>query len=201
VSSPDSTNQTWCAGWLNNETFSPDNTNTALIVNSQLGKYAGSSYRIYHCPADASKSEGQKGIPRVRSYAMNCYVGQPLFPATPGFKTFKKIADMTSLGTANAFVFIDERAESINDGSFLVEMDGFDPAKPSPGNYLLGNYPGNTHAEKGVLGFADGHAEAHRWRDARTKPAPLPGGTLPLDVPSANNEDVAWIQTRTSLHE
>ncbi|MFM7215158.1 MAG: type II secretion system protein, partial [Verrucomicrobiota bacterium] len=57
------TNQTWCVGWLNNSSFTPDNTNVLFLLNSQLGKYAGSA-GVYKCPADLSLSKGKTGSPR-----------------------------------------------------------------------------------------------------------------------------------------
>src|SRR5512135_3748095 len=47
------TNQTWCAGWLEYASFTPDNTNWVGMMMSQLGKYSQSP-GIYRCPADRS---------------------------------------------------------------------------------------------------------------------------------------------------
>src|SRR5207244_848952 len=76
VRSPDATNNVWCAGWLNNEVATPDNTNSALITDAQVGKYAARSYQMYHCPSDVSKNQGTSGARRVRSYSANSYVGE-----------------------------------------------------------------------------------------------------------------------------
>jgi len=43
---------------------------------------------------------------------------------TPGFKVFKKVTDMTDPGPSKTFLLLDEREDSINDGSFLTLMDG-----------------------------------------------------------------------------
>ena len=48
------------------------------------------------------------------------------------------------------------------------------------------------------FGFADGHAEIHKWLDPRTMP---PMGILQLSeiISSPNNVDVAWLQLRGSV--
>src|SRR5262249_40953135 len=51
---------TWCAGWLVNNAFTPDNTNYTIMMNSQLGKYT-QTYHVYKCPADKSLSRGKTG--------------------------------------------------------------------------------------------------------------------------------------------
>jgi prepilin-type N-terminal cleavage/methylation domain-containing protein len=125
------TNQNWCGGWLD-FSASPQNTNFALLMQAQLGKYAQTP-AIYHCPADRSLSRGTTGLPRIRSISMNGYVGNPLSPGRPytsGYRNFKMIDDFTDPAPARAFVFIDEREDSINDGWFASSMTGYFPPRP-----------------------------------------------------------------------
>ena len=178
-------NATWCVGWLT--PFPPtasDNADTTLLRDSQLGSYSKST-AIYKCPSDKSVF--------VRSYAMNCYLGEaPLTPNTPGYIQFKKQGDLQGpgLSPANAFVFIDETSDGINDGAFLVSMAGYDPQ--SPGSYSLQEFPAWYHGGKATLTFADGHVDGRKWVDGRTmaKP-PVPGS-------SSGNLDVGWLQERSS---
>jgi len=77
-------------------------------------------------------------------------------------------------------------------------MDGFNPS--SPGNRTITDYPGNYHNGAGGLNFCDGHAEVHKWLDARTTP-PLRKDTHLSQLPprpSPNNSDVFWIQQRST---
>src|SRR6266581_8256358 len=55
-------NDCWCTGWLDFTGGQPAgaDTNTALILNSQLGKYSHAP-GIYKCPADRSLSRGKTG--------------------------------------------------------------------------------------------------------------------------------------------
>src|SRR6266478_8891951 len=39
---------------------------------------------------------------------------------------------------------------------------------PSPDNEIWGHLPASRHSGSGELSYTDGHAEIHRWRDART---------------------------------
>jgi prepilin-type N-terminal cleavage/methylation domain-containing protein/prepilin-type processing-associated H-X9-DG protein len=181
-----SSNLTWCIGWLDVATLSrPDNTNTLLLQQSQLGPLVSKSAPVYKCPSDRS--------PLVRSYAMNCYLGNVLQPHSPGFSQYHKGGDLAGLSPADAFVFVDERSDGINDGAFLVDMAGYNPSTPSA--YMLQEYPAFYHAGRSTFSFADGHADSYGWHDPRTTVS----ATLPLtESPSPNNRDVAWLQYHSS---
>ncbi len=188
------TNVTWCVGWLDNTTYTADNTNTAYLLNSQLGKYAG-SVGVYKCPADRSLNRGKTGIPRVRSISMNGYLGERGGPYTGGFTQFKKLADIQK--ASGTWVFLDEREDGINDGWFAVNMDGYDPIRPTA--YTIVDFPASYHNGAGGLSFVDGHSEIRKWLDPRTRPVLKFGQALSLGQASPNNIDVAWLQERTSV--
>jgi prepilin-type N-terminal cleavage/methylation domain-containing protein/prepilin-type processing-associated H-X9-DG protein len=178
-------NSTWCVGWLDPFTPSkPDNTNTALLLNSELGPLVRNP-AVYKCPSDKS--------PLVRSFSMNCYFGETLDHHSPGFTQYRKVSELGTLSTADAFVFVDERSDGINDGAFLIEMAGYDPR--TPGAYMLLDYPAFYHTGKSSFSFADGHAQSHTWQDRRTTVSaatPLTTSTSPA------NPDVSWIQLHSS---
>jgi prepilin-type N-terminal cleavage/methylation domain-containing protein/prepilin-type processing-associated H-X9-DG protein len=188
------TNVTWCVGWLDNTTYTPDNTNTLFLMNSQLGKYAG-SVGVYKCPADRSLNRGKTGIPRVRSISMNGYLGERGAPYTSGYTQFKKLADIQK--ASGTWVFLDEREDGINDGWFAVNMDGYDPIRPTA--YTIVDFPASYHNGAGGLSFVDGHSEIRKWLDPRTRPVLKFGQALSLGQASPNNNDVAWLQERTSV--
>ena len=48
------------------------------------------------------------------------------------------------------------------------------------------------------MNFADGHSEIHKWVDSRTTPVLKRGVELTLNVSSANNRDIIWLQERTT---
>ena len=177
---------TWVRGWL--ETWStasmnPDNTNTLYLTQSLLAPYQGKSIGIWHCPADRS------GL--VRSVSMNCWMNGDVSP-DDAHKVIRRVSDMTTPAPCQTLVLVDERADSINDGFFVVFM-------LAGSNAELLNYPASYHNGAGNLTFADGHSESHKWRDPRTNPPMTPSVDIGNSLqPSPNNQDVAWLQERVT---
>ena len=52
--------------------------------------------------------------------------------------------------------------------------------------------------QNGILGFADGHTEAHRWRDPRTIAAASPN-FHGHDDPSPTNADMVWLRDHATI--
>ncbi len=180
----------WVGGWLDFNPSNPDNTNVQLVM-SPIGKLwpYNRSFGIYKCPADKSavKIRG-RAYPRVRSISMNGNMnGSKNWSFRPNFWYYRKLSDIVAPPPSEAFVFIDEREESIDDGYFLVFVDtAFGNKKDQ-----WGNLPAIYHNGAGGLSFADGHAEIRKWRDPDTLKPGLQGVRVsPRDVP--------WIQARTS---
>jgi prepilin-type processing-associated H-X9-DG protein len=91
-------------------------------------------------------------------------------------------------------VLLDEREDSINDGYFVVDMAGY---PNSPNLLKIVDYPASYHGRAGGMSFADGHSEIRKWKDPRTIPR-LSKTDLPLNVASAGNQDVIWMQQRST---
>src|ERR1043166_2622476 len=116
----------WILGYMDSN--NPDSTNKTLIEKGTLFPY-NKSTAIYRCPTDVGRSiiAGKK-YPRVRSYAMNGYmkgvdVGLTFF-GQKGYKVNQKSADLTAPPPAQAFVFLDEHQNSIDDGHFGFAPEG-----------------------------------------------------------------------------
>ena len=75
----------------------------------------------------------------------------------PGLKVWTKESSINTPGPSQAFVFVDEDKESIDDGFFAVN----NPAGPNTGFWQ--NAPASRHGNGGNLSFADGHVENWRW--------------------------------------
>jgi prepilin-type N-terminal cleavage/methylation domain-containing protein/prepilin-type processing-associated H-X9-DG protein len=194
----------WVPGYLDDANpAAPENWNLDITIRrSILWPYCGNSVGVWRCPADTSYglNAGQR-VPRVRSVAMSNWVGgngdspQNAYKggwglASPKSVVYRKLNQMTR--PALTFVLLDERQDSINDGYFVTEMDGY----PNPATTKIVDYPASYHNKAAGFAFADGHSEIHKWKDARTYP-PIRTG-LPLNVPSPNNQDVVWMQERCS---
>jgi prepilin-type N-terminal cleavage/methylation domain-containing protein/prepilin-type processing-associated H-X9-DG protein len=153
--------------------------------------------RTYKCPADTSTwplwTSALTLVTEERSYAMNCYVGtagiiSPI-STNSAYKTYWKTSQLAADSPVNRFIFIDVNPASICTPAFGVDMT----------LQTWVHLPSDLHRQGGVLAFADGHVEPHRWTDARTM-LHLAGGTeyIPHGTASPNNADLAWIAARTT---
>src|SRR5947208_12813722 len=100
---------------------------------------------------------------RVRSYFFIVYLRPPvssLFPYTTLFRS-RRISQFVSPPPCDTFVFICEHPDSIDDGGFTPDMHG----RGWDGYGLPSSL---QHGRSGILSFADGHVEKHRWLDSRT---------------------------------
>jgi prepilin-type N-terminal cleavage/methylation domain-containing protein/prepilin-type processing-associated H-X9-DG protein len=191
---------TWVSGWLDFNNNNPDNTNTVYLTDarfSQIGPYVRSP-GIYHCPADRSVAPfGSQFLRRVRSMSMNCWMNYLLNVdiGQDQYIIFRKYTDIQRPPPAMAWVLIDEREDSINDGLFQTNL------KDRGSSARIVDYPAGYHGNAAGILFADGHAEIKKWRDPRTTPPLTPGVLIPLNVASPNNPDVAWLQERSSGHK
>ena len=196
--------RTWVAGSLDLNN-SADNTNQWFLTHSLLWPYLR-SVAVWKCPADNSSSQiGSQIYPRARSFSMNCwlntYVNGQIDSLTSSapvpFKVIRRMSDMIVPPPSRIFVFLDERAESINNGSFGVDMTGADPFDPQ--RFQIWNWPAYYHHGAVALAFADGHGELHKWRDARTAPPPAPTWSPGTQhTPSPGNQDIQWLQERAT---
>lgn len=186
--------KTYVSGVLNMAN-SADNTDLTLLQGSLLTAYCP-NLGVWRCPGDRSVSTVNGATtPRVRSISMNCWLDTGRLSASPGYRVIKKVSDMSNPGPAQTWLLMDEREDSIDDGYFAVDMTGYPDL---PRNIVWANYPASYHNNSAGISFADGHAEIKHWRDARTMPALKPGTRLPLNVPSPNNDDLLWLQARTT---
>jgi prepilin-type N-terminal cleavage/methylation domain-containing protein/prepilin-type processing-associated H-X9-DG protein len=177
------------------------------VKTSPLWPYAGKAGAIWKCPGDRSYvtvSGIQK--PRVRTMSMNYwlgaaggkhYSGLPATEPLTKWVLYKKLNYIAANpGAANIFVFLDMRPDSVDAGNFGVCMDGY-PSNPSA--YRFWDLPGFQHGKGCSFSFADGHAEARKWKNPETMP-PLaaPPASVSDQNPSPNNQDIGWMQERAT---
>ena len=174
-------NGTWAYGKVSSL---PDETNAALLTESLLGSYTKSA-GIYRCPSDPGNPVGTQ---RVRSVSMNNYMagaGQNIL--SNNFALYHRLGTVTQ--PDSRFVFLDERATTVDDGYFEVMMT------TTYGNIQVNNLPANYHGLAGGLSFADGHAIVHKWTTPLIQTPP----TIQLGTVSApNNADYIWIMQNTT---
>ena len=193
----------WVTGALdftpaNRDNWDPTNT----IMASPMWKYCGKSLAIWRCPADLSSvTVAGRKIPRIRSMSMNTFFGgwggtDGGYPQDVGtFRIYRKMGDLMDPGPSTTWLLLDMREDSIDMGNFLVKMRGF---RTNPGLWGFFDLPGFYHGRAGGFSFADGHSEIRRWVDARTTPPLKKGSIVVDDITTGNNQDVAWLQERTT---
>ncbi len=180
----------WVTGWLDWGKGQPigANTNKSFLMDGSMGPNMGKSLGSYHCPADNYAST--IGV-RNRSVGMNSFVGDYIGLmerfGNKDYRVFNKSTHFTVPGPAMTFVFVDECPDSINDGLFQMNMT----------RNAWSDVAGALHNGGGTLSFADGHAEAHKWRDANTKFPVRPPNPCPA-VGKISPYDYSWLQQRTS---
>jgi prepilin-type N-terminal cleavage/methylation domain-containing protein/prepilin-type processing-associated H-X9-DG protein len=191
----------WVGGWLdysgNQENWNPE----VNLKTSLLWSYCGKNAALFKCPSDRSTiTYTAKVFPRVRSMSMLNWVGgrglgASMAPWDNGgpWRVYRKSSDFNQPGPAGTFVFLDEREDSINDGMFVVEMDGY----PGPPKNLVDS-PASYHGGSGGLSFADGHSELKKWKSNFVLLPPLKGVSRPYPTPDPGNPDVAWMQERAT---
>jgi prepilin-type N-terminal cleavage/methylation domain-containing protein len=173
----------------------PDNYNTTNLTDCALGSFCSRSVGIYKCPGD--KKDAQKG-PRVRSISMNAYMGgistdpNMLNNGFSTYQVYQKSTAIRSPGPSDAWVFVDENGDSINDGFFFVAMGQTTSWYDLPGNY---------HGGTGAFSLADGHAESKAWHDGNVKDRLVTGKSITGFTPTPadpNAGDLAWLQQHTT---
>lgn len=175
----------WVEGWLG--VPGPDCTNTALLRHSLLAPYLDGGPALWRCPATRPVTVGQVTQDRVRTVSLNGFLGSPV--RSPAASTYQRLGDLTQPGPTATIAFVDEREQTINDGSFALQWDFL---STRPAAWTLRDKPGTRHQQAANLVFADGHLELHRWQDPRTLNPPRDDAVTP------GNPDLAWLQAHAT---
>ena len=193
----------WAEGTMTWDTSS-ENTNTLYLVNARaslLGPYIGTSYKVFWCPADifiGPQQRSQSWPNRCRSITMSGFTG-------PGQKwdfgwpqgltnSVTKMAQFVSPGPGNAWVFMDEHPDSIDDCQLYVNPAD---AEQTTSDGLFTELPASYHNKAGGVGFADGHVECHKWLEALTcPPVQYIQYVHSVNVGTASR-DLMWLAQRT----
>jgi prepilin-type processing-associated H-X9-DG protein len=181
-------------GWISgNMASNLEEQDVRLMTDPQaslLARYVPQA-ASYRCPADRTK--------QVRSFSLNCRmnawrdpkIGKPRWIEGRGTNhvVYQRLHDISV--PANIFAFVDERADTINDGSFATDFShtGHPEGIGVPRPYFMIDFPANRHNRAGNLSFADGHVESHTWIEPTSHPAQASLRTHT----TATDRDVRWL--------
>ena len=182
--------------------YEPNWNPEKTVKLSTLWPYCGNSPAIFRCPADSkypctvtSGPYAGRSFPRVRSMSMLSWFNGAdtvQVSGTPGYTVYVRTTDLIKPGPAMTMVFLDERADSINDGEWCTSMRGWDPY--SPNAWFIVDIPANYHGGACGFAFADGHSEIHRWKDVALN---ISMGHGP-NISAPNSKDAYWIMERST---
>ena len=167
-------------------------TNTLFLRLSKFFPYAN-QLSVFHCPADRSTTGmdtmgGSKAHPRVRSYAMNSWVGSRYmedYVKGTGYRTFVKDSEVGVAGASGVWMIADEHELSIDDGWFLVTMDDSRP---------FTSFPAVRHQRGFGVNYLDGHADVQKLRDPTSVWTSAQANTIP-----SRNEDWTRFKLMTTI--
>jgi prepilin-type N-terminal cleavage/methylation domain-containing protein len=186
----------WCAPVGENWSSSAANTNEIYYTTNTLAPYISGQTKVYKCPGDNIPSDN--GV-RIRSISMNsAMLGglqgnlTPLIGYNTGWRVFYKMTDLTLLQPVNAWIFCDESMWTLNDGYLQMNLNA--PNFPDA--------PANYHGAVNCFSFAEGHAEAHKWKGALISGPPYVKnvtGTFYVPTRGAQDPDWLWLKLHTSF--
>jgi prepilin-type N-terminal cleavage/methylation domain-containing protein len=190
-------NKLWVMG--SEHIFPTAFTNTSYLLDSQYALFADyiRSAAIYRCPADRATIDlGGGPMPRVRTYSLNCYFGWSSAldnPVNPAYQEFRKMSDLSVVNTAETYTFVDTSPVNVCFSAFVIYMGSAT---------FFFHRPSVEHNRFGTLAYADGHADAHQWRDPETNRAARDGGVADgahFTFATRSNPDFKWLQDHATV--
>jgi len=175
---------------------------TPLLEDRIRGIKMGALYpyindpEMYHCPGD---NRYQTGYPEHQRMYRSYIIPDILSAANKGFHSWtearykyfpKRITEITQPGMR--YLFVESEFQNPN---FNYDHGGWSFAPWIDTRWV--DALATFHTKSATFGFADGHAEKHKWFHAETWKIFI--GDLPiatLDPPAAMNEDWLWCWQR-----
>ncbi len=184
-------------GWvLGNPQY--DQTDDNLRAG-KLWKYTGAT-GLYRCPSDRSTVRGRPDLLRFRSYSEEMTLNFAFGPGSAGRGGWAPgelqagcnlLSEFNAYAPASNFCFLDESAQSIGSGAFVLPNEG----DWLNGPWKWGDLPGERHGRGANLSFIDGHVASHRWLYT-PKQLLAPGAAQPF-ANSLDQQDFMWLFDRT----
>jgi prepilin-type N-terminal cleavage/methylation domain-containing protein/prepilin-type processing-associated H-X9-DG protein len=177
-------------------------TNVQYLVDPEYALFANllRSPAVYKCPADRTTiSFGGRDLPRLRNYSLNAYFGWE-YPTDDNKNSlscysFSKSSDFAPFDPTRLYTFIDTSPVNVCYAAFVMFMG-------NSGWFF--HRPSVEHDNTSPLAFADGHVEAHSWKDPDTLKSARDGGNADgahFTFVNPNNPDLVWLQQRATVRK
>lgn len=170
--------------------ITPGFVNESAFTDPKKASFAPylQSLPVYSCPAEKTVyRQGNRRVPKLRSYSMNDYLngGPQQFAPIPPVTFYTRNSNFNK--PSDLFVFIDVDPMTICYTPFEI---------PVSNRQAYFTAPGALHDRKsGMLSYADGHAESHRWKKPVLRKLPIVPSGNPHPVAS-DPQDVSFIRAR-----
>ena len=165
----------WVDGNMN---VYPDFTNTVPIKNGLLFTY-NKSVDIYRCAAAKPVKIGVLTAVAVRHYSIGGRMGGDNTSVLPNYPNYTKVTQVRNPGPSDALVFVEESANTIDDGYFAIQDNW--------GRWQ--NSPSIRHSLSCDFSFVDGHSVSHRWRTLNTEQS----WDAVANPANSSNLDLQWV--------
>jgi hypothetical protein len=172
------------AGWVDGSVHGPTFgfTNATAFTDPKRALFAPylRDIEVYNCPAEKTYyTVNRQKVKKLRSYSMNDFMNGHM--NAQGLRFYKKGDEIRD--GSKVFVFIDTEPWSNCWTPFEI---------PSKGQRFF-HAPSILHGGSGVISYADGRSESHKWKQPvnRKRPDDSPHDSMP-SAPL----DVTWIRAR-----
>jgi prepilin-type N-terminal cleavage/methylation domain-containing protein/prepilin-type processing-associated H-X9-DG protein len=177
--------------WGYGEPIDGGNTSVALLQTTLLAPYLAGQITLFKCPADRLPSANGDRLRSVSMTGQMGALGQTLTNGpgrnnAPG-QLYVRVTDLNCPSPSLALVFADESMATLQDG--YLQVDSF-------GNHgFFPDIPANYHDGGCGVGYADGHAEIHRWLTPSLLSVPYDQGVgYPnYSVSGVNSNNIDWL--------
>jgi len=158
---------------------------------------------VYHCPGDNRKSTSKAPRDCFRSYSISYALGVIQDSRRHDWRRGQYYNKLTEIsGASRYYVFVEEEHNGSrygeNEGGWHLPFDSGANRLTNPASWTFYDPLASYHVKSSTFGFADGHAEKHKWRDQRTLEfirvnAADPSSHSGIRTTSVDNEDLRWL--------
>lgn len=154
---------------------------------------------VYHCPGDNRRSTQKPPRDCFRSYSISYAFGH-IRTGSHGYLPYKKMSEIK--GAPRFYVLVEEEHNGSrygeNEGGWHLPCAGALNDLNNPGSWTFYDPLASYHNKSSTFGFADGHAERHKWMDKRTLTfiqvnSDDPSSHSGIQTTSPGNEDLHWL--------